>query len=149
MRRNMGPLEAVREALATLVHDVRSLRRDIADLKTGQTQVQSALSALTTGQQAEQGALQALNTQGDKLMATAAEILADVQDESTVDDSIITLLTNIKAMLDAAGTDPAALDQVKALIDANKAKIAAAVVANTPAATAAGTTTKPVSGPTG
>ncbi len=139
MRRNMGPLEAVREALATLVHDVRSLRRDIADVKAGQTQVQSALSALTTGQQA-------LQTEETKLMATVAEVLADVQDESQVDDSIITLLTNIKAMLDAAGTDPAALDQVKAVIDANKAKIAAAVVANTPAA---GQQSAPVSGPTG
>jgi hypothetical protein len=73
-----------------------------------------------------------LKAQGVKIMATLDEIVADVADESTVDDSIITLLTNISQQLKDAGNDPAKLQAVKDAIDANKAKIAAAVVANTP-----------------
>lgn len=68
------------------------------------------------------------------IMATAQDLLDDVNDQTTVDQSIITLLGNIKAQLDAAGTDAAKLDQVKAVLDSNKAAIAAAVQANTPAA---------------
>lgn len=71
----------------------------------------------------------------DTIMAQIDDILADVTDESTVDDSIITLLTSLSAQLAAAGTDSVKLAQVKTLIDSNKAKIAAAVVANTPSAT--------------
>lgn len=139
MRENIGPLEALRRAMAEALKELQDLRRDVAGIKAGQ-------QALLSGQQTEQSALSALKLEEDKVMATVAEILADVQDESQVDDSIITLLGNIKQALDNAGTDPAALDQVKALIDANKAKIAAAVVANTPAA---GLTSKPAGGPTG
>lgn len=72
----------------------------------------------------------------DTMATKLDDLIADATDESTVDDSIIALLTSINAQLAAAGTDPVKLDQLKALIDANKAKIAAAVVANTPTAPA-------------
>ncbi len=66
--------------------------------------------------------------------ATADTILADVQDESTVVDGVVTLLTNLSALLAAAGTEPAKLQAIQTLVDTNKSKLAAAVVANTPAA---------------
>lgn len=73
-------------------------------------------------------------------MAAIDDLIADAQDESTVDDSIIALLTSISGQLAAAGNDPAKLAQLKSIIDANKAKIAAAVAAGTPAAPADTTT---------
>lgn len=70
------------------------------------------------------------------LMATLQNVTDAVAAESTVDDSIITLLNGIVQQLkDAqASGDPAALDAVVAGIQANTAKIQSAVTANTPAA---------------
>lgn len=71
---------------------------------------------------------------------TLDDVLKDVTDESTLDDSIIALLTGIKAQLDAVlagGLTPALqakVDQIFAQAEANKAKVAAAITANTPAA---------------
>ena len=67
------------------------------------------------------------------LMATIQDVSAAVAAESTVDDSIIVLLNGIVQQLkDAqASNDPAALDVVVANIQANTAKIQAAVTANT------------------
>jgi len=67
------------------------------------------------------------------LMATLQDVTAAVAAESTVDDSIIVLLNGIVQQLkDAqASNDPAALDVVVANIQANTAKIQAAVTANT------------------
>lgn len=65
---------------------------------------------------------------------TLDDVLTDVAAESTVDDSIITLLNGIAAELKAAGSDPAKITAVRTAIQANIAKITAAVTANTPAA---------------
>lgn len=70
-----------------------------------------------------------------QIMAKVQDVLTAVQEETTVTQSIITLLDQIKAALDAAGTDEAMLDQVKAMIDANKTAMADAVVRNTPVPT--------------
>lgn len=69
-------------------------------------------------------------------MATIQDVSAAVAAESTVDDSIITLLNQIVQQLkDAqASNDPAALDAVVAGIQANTKKLSDAVTANTPAA---------------
>lgn len=73
------------------------------------------------------------------MAATLDQVLQDVTDESTLDDSIIALLTGIKAQLDAviAGGLPAAtqakVDQIFAAAEANKSKVTAAITANTPA----------------
>jgi hypothetical protein len=77
--------------------------------------------------------LAALESMESNIMAKLDDIIADVADESTVDDSIITLLNNIAQQLKDAGQDPAKLQALQDAIDANKAKIAAAVAANTPA----------------
>jgi len=67
-------------------------------------------------------------------MATIQDVTNAVAQESSVDDSIITLLNQIVQQLkDAqASGDPAQLDQVVAGIQANTKKIQDAVTANTP-----------------
>lgn len=69
-------------------------------------------------------------------MATIQDVQAAVAAESSVDDSIITLLNGIVQQLkDAqASNDPAALDAVVANIQANTKKLSDAVTANTPTA---------------
>jgi hypothetical protein len=76
-----------------------------------------------------------------RIMATLDQVIQDVADETTLQDSILTLLAGIQQQLkDAlAGVTlpPAAqtkIDQIFAAVEANKAKLSAAVAANTPAA---------------
>ena len=66
------------------------------------------------------------------LMGLLDDVIADVQDEKTVIDSVVTLLTSLSQQLKDAGTDPVKLAALKAQIDANKKALADAVVANTP-----------------
>lgn len=68
------------------------------------------------------------------IMATIQDVSAAVAAESSVDDSIITLLNGIVQQLkDAqASNDPAALDIVVADIQANTKKLQDAITANTP-----------------
>jgi len=68
----------------------------------------------------------------NQMATTIQDILDGVNQESTVDDSIITLLGNIFQQLQNAGIPQAQLDAIKTVIDANVAKISAAVTANTP-----------------
>lgn len=73
----------------------------------------------------------------DKIMATVDDLVTAVGNESTVDDSIIALLAQIKAMLDAGGLSAdaqAKVDAVFAQMQSNIQKVTAAVTANTPAA---------------
>lgn len=83
----------------------------------------------------------------DDLQTKANDNLAKAQANSDIDDSILQVVTgqaqsirDLKAALDAAGTDPAKLaalgatmDQMASIIDADKQKVADAVTANTPA----------------
>lgn len=69
-----------------------------------------------------------------KVMATLDDIVADVASETTVDASIVTLLTNIAAQLKAAGQDQAKLDALHSAIQGNITTIQSSVTANTPAA---------------
>jgi hypothetical protein len=75
----------------------------------------------------------------DKIMATIDDVLAGVTELDTLEDSLIALTTNIKALLDAAlanTTVPAEvqakIDAVFAQVEANKVQVADAVTANTP-----------------
>lgn len=68
-------------------------------------------------------------------MATALETLTQaVQADTDAENAAITLLQGLKAQLDAAGTDGAKLKALSDQIGTNAAQLAAAVVANTPAA---------------
>jgi len=69
------------------------------------------------------------------IMADLSTLESAVQSNTDVEQSAIALINGIAAQLAAAATDPA---KVKALADqlaANSASLAAAVTANTPAAT--------------
>ena len=67
-------------------------------------------------------------------MSAVTDLQASVAAEDTVIDSAVTLLQGLSAALAAAGTDPVALAALKTDIDTKTQSLAAAVVANTPAA---------------
>jgi hypothetical protein len=64
-------------------------------------------------------------------MAKIEDVTAAVAAESSVVNSVVTLLQQLSDQIKAAGTDGAALDAVVASINANKDALAAAVLANT------------------
>lgn len=62
------------------------------------------------------------------------ELENEVAEDKTVKESAITLLTGLKAALDAAGTDPVKLKALSDSLSSNTDALAAAVLANTPTA---------------
>lgn len=68
------------------------------------------------------------------MSAVLDALTANVTRVNTVADSAIVLLQNLKAQLDAAGTDPVALQALSDSLGTEADKISAAVTANTPAA---------------
>jgi hypothetical protein len=75
------------------------------------------------------------------IMATLEQVLADVTEETTLIGSLSTLTAGLKAQLDdvLAGINlppvvQAKVDAIFAAAEANKAAVAAAITANTPAA---------------
>jgi hypothetical protein len=70
----------------------------------------------------------------EKTMATLDDVVAKVTNLGTVEDSIVALLVDLKAKLDAAGTDPVKLQALSDALSAQTQKLADAVTANTPAA---------------
>lgn len=69
-----------------------------------------------------------------KEMEELKELQDKVAAEGTVIDSAVTLLSGLKAALDAAGTDPAALKALSNEIGAKTQTLADAITANTPVA---------------
>jgi len=70
-------------------------------------------------------------------MTDLTTLTQEVQENQDAIASAVTLLNGLKAALDAAGTDPAALQALSDSLSANTDALAAAVAANTPAAPAA------------
>ena len=68
------------------------------------------------------------------IMADLSALEAEVTREHDVVASAVTLLQGLKAALDAAGTDPVKLEALRASLASDTDALAAAVVANTPAA---------------
>lgn len=70
------------------------------------------------------------------IMATLADIRAAVEAQTTVDQSVITLLGELKDKLDEAianGADPAELQAIADELASNTQALSEAVTANTPA----------------
>lgn len=67
-------------------------------------------------------------------MADLTELTAQVQKDTEVDQSAITLLQGLKKALDDAGTDPAKLKALSDQLASNTQSLADAITANTPAA---------------
>jgi uncharacterized protein YoxC len=80
--------------------------------------------------------LDQLNHGVTSIMATLDDVVSKVNDLGTVEEGVVTLLTDIKARLDAAiaSNDPAKLQQLADALDAQKQRLAEAITANTPAA---------------
>lgn len=92
----------------------------------------SGLGRITTGLHNIERALSVLQEQGKKIMANIAALEAAVAEETTVQQSAITLLENLSKMVKDAGTDPAKLQAVVDQLNSNRSALAAAIVANTP-----------------
>ena len=69
-----------------------------------------------------------------KLADEMEYLTTQVTQTNTVIDSAIVLIQGIKAALDAAGSNPAALKALRDSLDTSEQALAAAIVANTPAA---------------
>lgn len=67
-------------------------------------------------------------------MALLDDLVAKVSALTTVDDSVVALLTDLKTRLDAAGSDPAKLQALSDAIGAQTQRLQDAVTVNTPAA---------------
>jgi len=70
-------------------------------------------------------------------MATLDDVVAKVQALTTVDDSVVALLGDLKTKLDAAiagGADPAKLQALSDALGAQTQRLSDAVTQNTPAA---------------
>lgn len=68
-------------------------------------------------------------------MADLESLAAQVEQNNTVIGSALTLINGFAAQLAAAGTDPAKLQALQDSLKAQDDQLAAAVAANTPAAT--------------
>jgi hypothetical protein len=64
------------------------------------------------------------------------DLTSKVSETLTVEQSAVELLTGLKAKLDAAGTDPTKLKSLSDSLATGKDALAAAIIANTPAAPA-------------
>lgn len=82
--------------------------------------------------------LEELQERWEDIRMTLSQILDKVQQQKTVDDSIVALVSELNTELKAAiaNNDPALLQQISDQLDVNIAEIQAAVTANTPAAPA-------------
>jgi len=69
-----------------------------------------------------------------KEMAAIDDLTAQVQQNTTVEGSAVTLIQGIAAQLAAAGQDPVKLAALQAQLKSSADALAAAVAANTPAA---------------
>lgn len=78
--------------------------------------------------------LNLINKKENTIVTLIDDTLADVQAQTTVVSSVVTLLQSLSAQIAAAGTDPVKLQAIKDQIDQNSAAMAAAVTANTPTA---------------
>lgn len=80
--------------------------------------------------------LGSMNRKLETIMATMDDLKAAVQRNSDAEASAVALLQGISQQLKDAknANDPAAMDAAIASLDANTSALAAAVVANTPAA---------------
>ena len=70
----------------------------------------------------------------NRIMATIADLQAEVAQEDTVIDSAVTLIKGLADQVAALKPDQAAIDALAADIQAKSDALAAAVTANTPAA---------------
>lgn len=74
-----------------------------------------------------------LTTESETTMATIDDLITQVQNQTTITSSAVTLLNGLSAQLASAGTDPTKLANLASAIKTNTDALAAAVKENTPA----------------
>lgn len=93
--------------------------------------------AATDGQQMQiVGLLTLILGKVDCIMATLQDLQNDVAQETTVEQSVLTLLQGLAAQVAALAPNQAAIDALHASLQQNISTLQAAVTANTPAAPA-------------
>jgi len=80
------------------------------------------------------GVLHKITEQQSKIMALLDDLTAQVTRNADVEKSAVLLLQGLKQKLDEAGTDPSKLKALSDQLAATDDDLAAAIVANTPAA---------------
>ena len=80
-------------------------------------------------------AINQLTTKENTTMADLNALTAEVRANGDAVESAVTLLQGLSAALQAAGTDPVALQELVDQLNTNDRRLADAVVANTPAET--------------
>ena len=81
--------------------------------------------------------VQGLKNQGVTIMADLTALTAQVTQNTSVEESAVTLINGLAAQITAAGTDPVALAALAAQLNTSATDLAKAIAANTPAAPAA------------
>jgi len=78
--------------------------------------------------------LRTLENQMSTTNTTLAALQAQVQQNTTIENSAVTLIQGLAAQIAQAGTDPAALAALTANLNQSATALAAAITANTPSA---------------
>jgi uncharacterized membrane protein len=78
------------------------------------------------------GLLEEIRGKEETMSAEMDALIAQVAESIAVEQSAILLIQGFAAQLEAAGTDPVKLAELKAALDASEQNLAAAVAANTP-----------------
>jgi hypothetical protein len=78
--------------------------------------------------------LSILSLQGEIEMATIDDMLNELSELPTINDSLDLLFQKLQELIAAGSTDPTKLQDALAIITTQKARTKAAIVANTPAA---------------
>ena len=82
--------------------------------------------------------LDSIFSQEQSIMADLSALTSQVEQNSTVEASAVTLIQGLASQITAAGTDPVAIASLVTQLNTSAAGLAAAIAANTPAAPAAG-----------
>jgi hypothetical protein len=78
-----------------------------------------------------------------QIMASLDDVITDIEQQDTVIDGVTALINQLREDIKAAAGDQAKIDKIFASVEGQKAKLAAALVANTDPTTTTTTTTQP------
>jgi chromosome segregation ATPase len=101
----------------------------LEDLVTTLHRIDRRLGAIESG-------IALLKNQGDKAMSAVDDLAKQVEANTTIEQSAITLIQGLSAQLSAAATDPAKVTALASQLSSSATALAAAIAANTPAAPA-------------
>lgn len=112
---------------------LRHTGKRLAAIEANQTSIMASLARIE-GRQAATRTEILLKL--EPIMPALDNLKANVANDTTVDQSAITLLTGLKSALDAAiaSNDPTQIQALSDQLGANQTALAAAIAANTPAA---------------